>query len=65
MMSDDQTPAVENFEKALSELQEIAERLEAGGLTLQETLALFERGQQLVGQCSAILEAAELRLENL
>jgi exodeoxyribonuclease VII small subunit len=53
------------FEEALKELEEVIARLEAGGLTLDETMADFERGQALIAQCTAALDQAELRLEQL
>jgi exodeoxyribonuclease VII small subunit len=53
------------FEVALQELQEIVARLEAGDLTLEESLALFERGQQLATHCNRQLEQATLRVEQL
>lgn len=53
------------FEEALAELEEIVERLEAGELTLEESLALFERGQKLAKLCNERLEAATLRVEQL
>lgn len=54
-----------DFEKALAELEEIVARLEAGDLTLEESLALFERGQLLADYCNEQLEAATLRVEQL
>ncbi len=54
-----------SFEEALSELEEAVARLEAGSLTLEETLALFERGQELAARCEQALNEAELRLEKL
>jgi exodeoxyribonuclease VII small subunit len=53
------------FETALRELQEVVARLEAGDLTLEESLALFERGQQLATYCNHQLEQATLRVEQL
>ncbi len=61
MMSDPPRP----FEEALTELQSIVERLEAGDLTLEEMLTLFERGQELAALCNKVLDEAELRLEQL
>lgn len=59
------TPEELNFEEALAELEGIVARLEAGDLTLEESLALFERGQQLAEFCSKQLEDATLRVEQL
>lgn len=53
------------FETALAELEQIVSRLEAGELTLEESLALFERGQQLADYCNNMLDNASLRVEQL
>lgn len=53
------------FEIALAELEQIVSRLEAGELTLEESLALFERGQQLADYCNNLLDNASLRVEQL
>ena len=54
-----------NFEEALSKLDEIVARLEAGELTLEESLTLFEQGQLLARRCVYLLEEAELKVEML
>ncbi len=54
-----------SFEAALAELEETVGRLEAGDLTLESALALFERGQQLASHCNRQLEQATLRVEML
>jgi exodeoxyribonuclease VII small subunit len=53
------------FETALRELEETVARLESGDLTLDESLALFERGQQLADYCNRQLDQASLRVEQL
>ena len=53
------------FEEALIELQATVEKLESGDLTLEESLAIYERGQQLVAYCSQRLENASLKVEQL
>ena len=53
------------FEQALRELEVTVVKLEAGELTLEESLALFERGQKLATRCSDLLEKASLRVEQL
>jgi exodeoxyribonuclease VII small subunit len=60
-------PMPENptFEEALNELEDITEKLESGDLSLEESLALFERGQQLAALCNSLLDSAELRLEQI
>ncbi|MBL8096747.1 MAG: exodeoxyribonuclease VII small subunit [Anaerolineales bacterium] len=52
------------YEQALTELEELVERLEAGA-ALDEALKLYERGQALAAHCGALLEHAELRLREL
>lgn len=53
------------FEEAYGQLQEVVERLEKGNLPLDESLALFEQGTQLVRRCSAVLGEAELKVNLL
>ena len=53
------------FEEALSRLEEIVARLEAGETTLEESMALFEEGVGLARFCQEKLAAAEGRLEIL
>jgi exodeoxyribonuclease VII small subunit len=54
-----------SFEVAFSELEETVQKLEAGELTLEESVALFERGQALATHCQQQLDAAELKVEQL
>ena len=54
-----------NYEDAFEELETLVERLESGDLPLEESLALFERGQALATRCSELLEQAELKLRQL
>ena len=53
------------FEQAFAELEETVRKLEAGGLTLEESLALFERGQALAAHCQRQLDQAELKIRQL
>jgi exodeoxyribonuclease VII small subunit len=50
------------YEQARDELTELVKRLEAGGLTLEQSLQLWERGEQLAGICDDWLEGARARL---
>jgi exodeoxyribonuclease VII small subunit len=61
------TPATPSltFEQAFAQLEEIVARLESADLSLDESLALFERGQALAAQCARLLEAAELKVKQL
>lgn len=54
-----------SFEEALSRLEKIVQTLEAGGLTLEEAIALFEEGMGLARICSERLDAAELKISQL
>jgi len=53
------------FEQAFKELEETVAKLEDGNLSLEESLALFERGQRLSAYCSRLLEQAELKVTEL
>ncbi|HJO33868.1 MAG TPA: exodeoxyribonuclease VII small subunit [Anaerolineales bacterium] len=53
-----------SFEQALNELQSVVEQLEAGQLSLQDSLTLYKRGQQLSQRCNALLDAAETQIES-
>jgi exodeoxyribonuclease VII small subunit len=59
---DTETP---DLEKSLAELEQIVEKLEAGDLTLDESLKQFERGVQLTRQCQTALRTAEQKVEIL
>ncbi|MBD0422897.1 exodeoxyribonuclease VII small subunit [Streptomyces sp. NPDC052309] len=51
------------YEQARDELIEVVRRLEAGGTTLEESLALWERGEELAKVCRRWLEGARARLD--
>ena len=51
-----------SYEQARDELADVVRRLEAGGLTLEESLALWERGEQLANTCQEWLDGARARL---
>jgi len=51
------------YEAAREELIEVVRRLEAGGITLEESLALWERGEELATTCQAWLDGARERLD--
>ena len=54
-----------SYEQARDELARVVASLEAGGLTLEESLALWERGEELAGICQARLDAARVRLDTV
>ena len=53
------------FEAIYAELEQVVARLQEGGLALEESMALFERGMLLARACSERLEQAELRVRRL
>ena len=54
-----------SFEQAFQRLGELAESLDAGGLTLAEATDRYEQGMVLVRRCNQLLDATELRITNL
>ncbi len=54
-----------SYEQALAELEAIVASLESNKLALEETMSLYERGQQLIRHCVDLLDKAELRLKQL
>lgn len=55
--------SVLGYEQARDELIEVVRRLEAGGSTLEESLALWERGEELATVCRRWLDGARARLD--
>jgi len=60
--SEDQAP---DFEQALNELEALVSKMEAGDLSLEESLAAFEQGVKLTRECQSRLAAAEQRVQLL
>lgn len=60
MSETDETPS---YEAARDELLDVVRRLETGGTTLEESLALWERGEQLATLCQTWLDGARERLD--
>lgn len=54
-----------DFEGALAELEELVAKMEGGSLSLEDSLAAFERGIKLTRECQAALRSAELRIKAL
>jgi exodeoxyribonuclease VII small subunit len=66
MTTDPATPSAVDeltYEEARDELAGVVRGLESGGLTLEQSLAMWERGQQLADRCQALLDAAQQRLD--
>lgn len=53
-----------SYEAARDELAAVVDRLEAGGLSLDESLTLWERGQALAAACETFLAGARQRVED-
>ena len=51
-----------DFEKAITELELITARLESGEISLEESIALFEKGVKLSNECRATLENARQKI---
>ncbi len=59
-------PAEElSYEQAFQELESVVTALETDQQTLEQSLALFERGQALARRCAELLDKAELRVRKL
>ena len=52
-----------SYEEARAELAAVVERLEAGGTTLEESLALWERGEKLATLCQEWLDGARKKID--
>ena len=53
------------YEQARAELVEVVRTLEEGGITLEESLALWERGEELAQLCQEWLDGARRRLDSV
>ncbi|MDX7950184.1 exodeoxyribonuclease VII small subunit [Lichenihabitans sp. Uapishka_5] len=67
MQPSDATPDLTTlpFEKAMAELEDIVTRLEKGNVTLEDSIAIYERGEHLRKHCESLLRAAEMRIEKI
>ena len=63
----DKTPDISDltFEDALRALEDVVRRLESGEVPLDESIDLYERGEQLRQHCQARLDAAQARIEKI
>jgi exodeoxyribonuclease VII small subunit len=57
--------AAMSFEQALRALEEVVRQLESGDVPLDESIGLYERGEQLRRHCQARLDAAQARIEKI
>jgi exodeoxyribonuclease VII small subunit len=53
------------FERAIDELESIVKRLEEGKVPLEESVAIYERGESLKRRCEELLRQAEARVEKI
>ena len=53
------------FERAIEELESIVKRLEEGRVPLEESVAIYERGEALKRRCEELLRTAEARVEKI
>jgi exodeoxyribonuclease VII small subunit len=53
------------FEAAMKELETIVARLEKGDVALEESIAIYERGEALKAHCDSLLRKAEARIEKI
>jgi exodeoxyribonuclease VII small subunit len=64
-MTKDQTTNAFNFEASLAELESLVQQMEQGDLTLEDSLAAFERGISLTRGCQTALAQAEQKVNVL
>ncbi|WP_312368326.1 exodeoxyribonuclease VII small subunit [Stenotrophomonas sp.] len=60
--SPNEASPVAQFEQSLEELEQLVEKMEAGDLSLEQSLTAYERGVGLYRQCQQALEQAQLRV---
>lgn len=65
MTTDDADIASLSFERALAELETIVARLEQGAVPLEESIAIYGRGEKLKTRCEMLLKQAEARVEKI
>lgn len=53
------------FERAIEELETIVKKLEEGKVPLEESVAIYERGERLKARCDALLAQAQARVEKI
>jgi exodeoxyribonuclease VII small subunit len=54
-----------SFERAIEELESIVKRLEDGKVPLEESVAIYERGESLKRRCEELLRQAEARVDKI
>ena len=66
-MAENNQPDVKklSFERAIEELESIVKRLEEGKVPLEESVAIYERGEALKRRCDELLRLAEARVDKI
>jgi len=54
-----------NYSDSMKRIEEIVTALEAGGISLDETLKMFEEGAKLLKECQQELEQAEIKIDGI
>ena len=62
-MADPSSSPAQSYEAARDELVEVVRKLEQGGTSLEESLALWERGEELTRTCERWLDGAQARVD--
>lgn len=57
--------ATMSFEQAMGALEQVVRDLEQGNVSLEQSIALYERGAKLKAHCETVLKAAEERVEKI
>ena len=65
MASKKQKKSDESFETLYQRLDETVQKLENGGLTLEESVSMYEEGMKLAQRCQELLQGAELKVTRL
>ena len=63
-MSDEPVEGM-SFEQAMAELERVVRQLESGEVPLEQSIALYERGERLRGHCEAKLRVAEEKVDQI
>lgn len=65
MTADSEDVATLPFEQALAELEAVVDKLEKGAVPLEESIAIYARGEALKKRCEELLKSAEQRIEKI
>jgi exodeoxyribonuclease VII small subunit len=64
-LTDAKTIAALPFEQAMKQLEEIVAKLEKGDISLEDSIAAYEKGELLKARCEELLKQAEVRIEKI